>query len=185
MTGFEFGLVPVAIIIGFALTQILIGWGKVVRQWSMLQNPGLFLSFTGFAMAGILSHFVGDWAYRDVELHYGRLVLIILPTLAMVLAISVILPNDAEFPTNLREHYFSYARKSSGLFGIGILLSIIPDLLPGAANIPEAWMVGMILLPLGCMAAMRQTVVHVLSHVVVWTMLLLQMSSLTSFGSIQ
>jgi hypothetical protein len=103
----------------------------------------------------------------------------------MVLAISVILPNDAEFPTNLREHYFSYARKSSGLFGIGILLSIIPDLLPGAANIPEAWMVGMILLPLGCMAAMRQTVVHVLSHVVVWTMLLLQMSSLTSFGSIQ
>ena len=87
MTGFEFGLVPVAIIIGFALTQILIGWGKVVRQWSMLQNPGLFLSFTGFTMAGILSHFVGDWAYRDIELHYGRLVLIILPTLAMVLAI--------------------------------------------------------------------------------------------------
>ena len=103
----------------------------------------------------------------------------------MVLAISVTLPDHAEFPTNLREHYFNYAGKSSGLFGIGILLSIIPDLLPGAVNTPEAWMVGMILIPLACMVAIRRTVVHALAHVVLWTMLLLQMSSLTNFGSIQ
>lgn len=98
MTGFEFSLIPVAIIIGFALTQILLCWGRIVREWSRIQRPAFFLSFTVFAMAGVISHFVGDWAYRDIELHYGQLVLIILPTLSMVLATSVILPSDAEFP---------------------------------------------------------------------------------------
>ena len=185
MTGFEFGLIPVAIIIGFALTRILTCWGQVVRRWSELQNLGLFLSFTVFAMAGILSHFVGDWAYREIDLHFGLLVLIILPTLSMVLAISVILPSDGEFPSDLREHYFTYARKSSGLFGIGVLLSIVPDLDPGAVNTPEPWMVGAVLIPLGCMAALRRKVVHVLAHLALWAMMLLQMSSLTSFGSIQ
>ena len=185
MTGFEFGLIPVAIIIGFALTQILTCWGQVVREWASLQNPGLFLSFTVFAMAGILSHFVGDWAFRDVGLSYGQLVLIILPTLSMILSISVILPSDGEFPSDLREHYFTYVRRSSGLMGLGVLLSVVPDLLPGAANTPETWMVGAVLVPLGCMAAVRRKVVHVLSHVALWAMMLLQMSSLTSFGSIR
>ena len=72
MTGFEFSLIPVAIIVGFALTRILSRWGQVVRQWSSLQIPWLFLSFTVIAMAGMLSHFVGDWAYRERSLRPQR-----------------------------------------------------------------------------------------------------------------
>ena len=115
----------------------------------------------------------------------GRLVLIILPTLVMVMAISVILPSDGVWPSNLREHYFRYARKASGLFGAGIVLSVVPDLLPGASGIPEPWMIWSFLIPLGLMTATQHAAAHIVGHIVVWTMLLLQMSSLTSFGFIQ
>ena len=185
MTGFEFSLIPVAIIVGFALTRILSCWGQVVRQWSELEKPWLFLSFTVIAMAGMLSHFVGDWAYRDVELHFGQLVLIILPTLAMVLAVSVILPSGDDLPLDLDEYYFSYATKAASLFVIGVLLSVIPDLFPGAVNVPELWMVGAVVVPLVCIATFRRPVIHLVSHGVMWVIMLVQMSSLTSFGSIQ
>lgn len=185
MSGFEFSLIPVAIIIGVALTQILGCWARVIRHWPRLQNPGLFLSFTVIAMAGILSHFVGDWAYRNIEMHFGQLVLIILPTLAMVLAISVILPADDEIPSDLGGHYFTFVGKASGLFLVGIALSVVPDLLPGAVNTPEPWMVGAVMVPFVCITVLRHAVVHLLAHAGLWVVMLLQMSSLTSFGSIQ
>ena len=185
MSGFEFGLVPVAIIIGFALTKILNAWGHVVRRWSTLHKPWMLLSFSGFAMVGILSHFVGDWAYRDIELNLGRLVLIILPTLLMVMAISVILPTDDDWPSDLLEHYFCYSRQAAGLFCIAIALSIVPDLLPGASGVPELWMIASFVFPLVLMAVTRNHSVHVVCHVVLWAMALLQMSSLTGFGLIR
>jgi hypothetical protein len=183
MTGFEFSLIPVAIIVGFALTRILTCWGQIVRTWSNLHTPWLFLSYTVIAMAGVLSHFVGDWAYRDIDLHFGQLVLIVLPTLVMVLSISVMLPGETEFPSDLTKHYFVYVRKSSCLMGTGVLLSVIPDLFPGAVNVPEPWMVALVVAPLGLMAALRQQIVHIFAHVIMWVMLLAQMSSLTNFGT--
>ncbi len=185
MSGFEFGLIPIAIVIGFAVTKILNAWGHVVRHWSSFDKPWMFLSFTGFAMGGMLTHFVGDWAYRDIELHLGRLVLIMLPTLVMVMAISVVVPADSEWPEDLRDHYYRYARKAAGLFGFGIFLSVAPDLLPGASGVPEPWMIGAYLLPLGLMGATLHPAVHIVGHILVWAMLVLQMSSLTTFGTIQ
>jgi hypothetical protein len=185
MSGFEFGLIPIAIVVGFAITRILSAWGTVVRQWSSLKSPWLFLSFTGFAMGGMVSHFVGDWAYRDIELHLGRLILIVLPTLPMVIAVSVIVPNENDWPADLREHYFGNVGKAAALFGIGVVLSVLPDLLPGASGIPEVWMVAVFLAPLVFMVVTTHPVVHRVAHVVCWLMLLLQMSGLTSFGAIE
>ena len=131
------------------------------------------------------SHFVGDWAYRDIDLSFGRLTLIILPTLALVMAIALILPHEPKFPLNLREHYFEYAPKASRLFGIGILLSVIPDLLPGVESQPQPWIIVAFIVPIGLMAFLRNAVVHGLSQAVLWMMLLLQMLGLTSFGDVQ
>ena len=184
MSGFEFGLIPVAIIVGFALSQILIAWGHIVRQWSALQRPGLFLSFTGMALVGVLSHFVGDWSFRTVDLHFGTLMLIILPTLALVLAMSVILPANDDFPADLEAHYFKHVRKSAMLFASGITLGVLPDYLPGAQSVPEMWMVLTALVPIIAMAATQQRLVHIASQAVLWGLMLMQMSSLTDFGFI-
>ena len=67
------------------------------------------------------------------------------------------------------------AGKAAGIFGFGIVLSVLPDLLPEASGVPELWMVGAFLAPLVLMAVSRHPLAHGVAHVVSWLMLLLQM----------
>lgn len=39
MTVFEFNLIPIAIIIGFAITRVLVAWASVIRNWSTIRKP--------------------------------------------------------------------------------------------------------------------------------------------------
>ena len=185
MTGFEFAMIPVAIVIGFALTRLLNDWAYIIAHWSSFDKPGLFLSLTLFFMIGTLSHFVGDWPFREIEMGFGRLFLIILPTLVMILAIAVMVPEPAELPLNLEAHYFERIRLASGLMVLGILLSVLPDHFPGVVGAPPLWMVCLFLAPLIVLAFFRHKPVHIVAQGFIFIMTALQLSGITDFGQIQ
>jgi hypothetical protein len=182
MSAFEFAMIPVAIVIGFALTRLLNCWASITKGWSTFRKPGLFLTFTLFLMFGILSHFVGDWSFRDVEFGFGRLVLIIMPTLLMILSISIMVPEPTDLPDNLEKHYFGCIRKSLGLMVLAILLSLIPDRFPGVANPPPIWMVGLVIGPMIVLVLSTQKAVHIGGLIFMGLVMLLQVSGLSEFG---
>ena len=176
MSGFEFAMIPIAIVIGFALTRLLNCWAHIVNCWSSFEKPGLFLSFTLFLMIGILSHFVGDWSFREIELGFGRLILIILPTLLMILSVAIMVPEPADLPANLEDHYFNRIRKTLGLMIFAILLSIIPDHFPGVTNPPPYWMVSLVLAPMIVLFFLKQKRVHIGALGFICFMTVLQLS---------
>ncbi len=178
-------MIPVAIVIGFALTRLLNSWANIANSWSTIEKPGLFLTYTIFMMFGILSHFVGDWSFREVELGFGRLALIILPTLLMILSVSIMVPEPSDLPKNLEEQYFQCVRKSSALLVFGIVLSLIPDHFPGVVNAPPIWMVGLVIAPLSVLALSTHKLVHIGSLVFMGVMMLLQLSGISEFGQMQ
>ena len=185
MSAFEFFMIPIAIVIGFALSRLLNSWASIANSWSTFEKPGLFLSFTFFLMIGILGHFVGDWSLREVELGYGRLILIIMPTLLMILSISIMVPEPAGLPHNLEEHYFRRIRMSLGLMVFAILLSLVPDQLPGVVNAPPIWMVGLIIAPMTVLALSTHKFVHIGGLIFLGLMMLLQLSGVSEFGQMQ
>ena len=185
MTGFEFSMIPVAIVIGFAITRLLNNWAQIFVTWDQIKNPFLYLSFSSLLLFGILSHFVGDWPYRNIELNLGRLSLIILPALVMILGIASMVPQSTEFSQDLEKHYFERIRLSATLMGTGILLGVVPDMFPGVTDAQPVWMVLLFVAPMLLMAMVGHRLLHMAVHLFIWALLIIQLIGLTGFGRIQ
>ena len=169
MSNFEFNLIPIAIIIGFAITRVLAVWASVIRNWPTIQQPWLYLSLSMLLLVTLRVHFTGLWGYRDVEFgSLNRLLLVISPTLFFMLAISLLAPANQEIDGDLEATYFRRVRPTFALAAIAAASSALPDLLPGVVSPPTPWELLYFIVPLAVMASFLYRAVHIIGHLVLW-----------------
>lgn len=174
MSVFEFSLIPIAIIIGFGITQLLSFWANLARNWRSVSRPELLISFTLWLLTVLLVHFAGLWEYREVRFgSLGAFLVVISPTLFFMLSISVMVPSSGELSGNLSDYYFERCRMALMFAAIASALSGVPDLLPGVISPPSPWLLMTYVVPLAALALTGNRTAHVVGHVVLWLVIML------------
>ncbi len=168
MSAFEFSLIPIAIVIGFAITQLLSLWASLIRNWQAVSQPAFYVSISLWLLVALLVHFTGLWAYREVSFgSFGTLLLVISPTLFFMLSISVLVPDGGQLAGNLSDYYFERSRSVLGLAALAAALSGVPDFLPGVISSPGPWLLVWII-PLASLAFTNNRAAHSAGHVFIW-----------------
>jgi hypothetical protein len=130
MSRFEFNTVLVAIVLAFAISEILTAWGRLIRNRKCVTSPALFILASSWVLLAIVVHWFGLWAYEQAS--FDRLletVLILLPALVIALVCFVWVP---DIPTsgslNLEEHYFEAGSWTLPLIALFMLLGAVADI---------------------------------------------------------
>ena len=176
MSSFEFGMIPVAILIGFALNRLIVCWAHIFLHWQNYEDRWLFLSYSAIALVAMLSHFSSFWVYREIDFSLANMLLIVSPTLLLVLAITILVLSDEKLPANLGSYYFERNPKVSGLLAAGVLVGILPDQLPGVLTGPSLGMYLLFAATFAVMAVTSHRIVHGFCHVIVWGGLVAQVT---------
>jgi hypothetical protein len=138
MTQFEFGTIPVSIVLAFALSEILTAWGRLIRHRRHVSISWPYALVSVWLALAIILHWGGLWSY--LEVHPDRpfyLVVLLLPSLVIALACHILTPElEGEQPVRLEEHYFGVSRWVLPLCGSHMMLATASDLLmPGVTDV--------------------------------------------------
>ena len=169
MTKFEFILIPIGILIGFAINVLLTSWASLFRSWQSVSGSGFYISLSLWMLTSVLGHFSGYWEYRDHALDFPQQMLLISPTLLFMLAISVMAPRKQDLVKDYRAYYFGYSRIFFGLASAAMLLTTIPDLTFGVMSVSTLWMTLLGATPAIVLAITTRPVIHIAGHVYLWT----------------
>lgn len=141
MTFFEFLMVLIGLVGAIALSALLSYLGHIIRNWSQVENPMLFLLFSAWMIFNVIGHISGIWAYRfvDLEVHFSTFVLTA-PVIFFTLATTTLIPSatkDNE-PINLDSIYFASSPAVFLLLAIHESTALGADYLPGVVGAPPA-----------------------------------------------
>lgn len=166
MSLFEFVMVLVGLVGAIALSTILSYLGHLIRNWSNVSNPILFLTLTTWMIFNVIGHIAGIWAYRSVDLGIHISVFaIIAPIVFFTLAAATLIPVIAAdaVPIDLNDVYFSTSRPVFLLLAIHEATALATDYLPGVIDAPPAlFMLAMVAIFLAGMATKRKSVHYAL-----------------------
>ena len=174
MTRFEFNSVFVAILLAFAVSEILVSWGRLIRHRSEVKPSAFYLAITAAFLLSLLLYWFGFWAYQDVPFDEGlQTVVVILPPLVMALVAFVLTPEiirGKQF--DLEAHYFEVSRWVYPLIGLTFILAVLSDI---TLNISETESPVFYFVPaliMGSLGFTRRPVFHVLGLGFFWLMML-------------
>ncbi|MDG1231084.1 MAG: hypothetical protein P8P91_02375 [Pseudomonadales bacterium] len=109
MSEFEFVLILVSIVAGFAVSEILSGWGKLIRERAPISDTGLHLLASFWLLSMITRYVWVLWVFREIEWRFVDFILAFVPML--VLALAAYVTNPARVVNfNPTTHYLSQAR---------------------------------------------------------------------------
>ena len=121
MSAFEFILILVAIVAGFAISEILAAWGRLIRARVPVRHSALYCCASFFLLAVIVRFVWLLWALRASEWEFLSFVLTFSSILVLALAAYVIaLPRMGDL--DVLEHYFAQARPFYVLLAVFIVV---------------------------------------------------------------
>ena len=109
MSQFEFILIIISIVAGFAISEMLAGIGRSLRKSVVYRHSGLQY------LAVILLLFLATryiwtlWDYRSLQWVFWNFLLLLFPVFAIALAARVISVPANSFSVDLEDHYFANA----------------------------------------------------------------------------
>lgn len=108
MSKFEYVTVLSSIVIAFALSEILAGWGQLIRARHRVRVYWLHVAWMLILLLVLIQVWWGTWVYRDIEFEgFGALLLLLASPLTTVLAVFVFTPDLSERDfVDLRTHYY-------------------------------------------------------------------------------
>jgi hypothetical protein len=109
LSSFEFILVLSAIVAGFAISEILYSWGRLIRARVNPRQAALYFG-ASLVLLGYIVRYVWDlWVFHQAEWHFIAFLLAFAPILVLSLAAYVIsVPRDPV--PDVLGHYLSEAR---------------------------------------------------------------------------
>ena len=110
MSQFEFILIAVTIVAGFAISEVLAGVGRSLRASDGSRYSGLFYLAALILLFLACRYIWTLWDYRSLQWAFSKFVLVLVPIFALALAAHVITVSASGDPVDLEEHYFSRAR---------------------------------------------------------------------------
>ena len=129
MSKFEFTITIVSIVIAFAISELMAGWGRVLRHQPSARHDWMFSGWSvGMLLLAVL-HWSGLWLYEDVPFtSLWQLFLLLLPPLLLVAAAFLMAPNPVVGEhLELRAHFERIARPAFLLLAAFSLLSLFAD----------------------------------------------------------
>ncbi|MGJ8688453.1 MAG: hypothetical protein ACSHXZ_02950 [Gammaproteobacteria bacterium] len=140
MSKFEFIMMFVSVVVAFAMAELLMGWGKIIRARSRVKHPWLLAGWSFWLLIIITYHYLGFWEYQAYDFtKVTPMVLFLAAPIMMVLLTFALTPELRYFQKiDLEEHYFQTKNWFFCMVIIFLVLSRASDpLLPDYA---ETWL---------------------------------------------
>ena len=130
MTRFEFLMMIAAVVVAVGMTEIVGGWGRLMRTRAVVKADWLHLGWSIWILAVLIQYWIGMWAYNQLQIDYmGQIFFLIIPTLFGVLAAFAITPDVPMVgELDVREYY--WAKRTTVFLPLAafVLLSYVADL---------------------------------------------------------
>lgn len=172
MDRFEFFMTIAGVAVAIGVTEIVGGWGRLLRSQTPIKADWLHLGWCLVLITWPIMYWIGMWAYRDVEfVVMGQVLMLFIPTLLAVLAQYAITPvAQGEKTLSLRNHYLAKRRLVFLPFGMFLVMSYVADLVivgTGAAFDPASSLT-FVMVPLVLASAVSRALwLHTLTLVVI------------------
>lgn len=137
MSKFEFIMMFVSVVVAFAMAELLMGWGKLIRARSRVRHPWLLAGWSFWLLIIITYHYLGFWEYQAYDFtKVTPMVLFLAAPIMMVLLTFALTPELRYFQKiDLEEHYFQTKNWFFCMVIIFLVLSRASDpLLPDYAD---------------------------------------------------
>lgn len=151
MSKFEFIMMFVSVVVAFAMAELLMGWGKLIRARQRLTRPGLLAGWSIWLLFIMTYHYLGFWEYQAHNFtKVSSMMLFLAAPIMMVLLTFVLTPDLRHFQKmDLEEHYFQIKNWFFVMVIIFLILSRASD--PLLPDYSETWfrrMIGTIVVSL-------------------------------------
>jgi hypothetical protein len=109
MTLFEFLMMIAAVVVAVGMTEIVGGWGRLMRTRAAVEPHWLHLGWTIAILVMLIGHWVGMWSYKDLAIeNVGQIMALVVPSVFCVLAAYAITPDVPLTGTlDMREYYIT------------------------------------------------------------------------------
>ena len=130
MTRFEFLMMIAAVVVAVGMTEIVGGWGRLMRTRAIVKPDWLHLGWTILILCSLIQYWIGMWSYNELQIdRLGQIFFLIIPSLFGVLAAFAITPDvpmDGELV--VREYY--WAKRTTIFLPLAayIMTALIADL---------------------------------------------------------
>ena len=109
MSAFEFILVLVSVVAGFAVSEILSGWGRLIRERVRIMDVAVYLLASIWLLLMITRYIWVLWLFREIDWRFIDFMMAFVPIL--VLALAAYLTNPVRAASFLpKAHYQTQAR---------------------------------------------------------------------------
>ncbi len=139
MSEFEFISVFVSIVLAFAMAELLMGWGRLIRAQGDVKRPFFFLGWSVWLLLLMCFHYLGLWEYQAIDFQtVGQLVLLLMPPIVLVLLVFILAPERSRGQIiDLEDRYFSVRHWLFSLSILFIVLGTVADMM--LPDFQETW----------------------------------------------
>ena len=131
MSTFEFVLIPLAIILGFAVSEVLKGWGQQVRSRHRRSSHLVQIASSAFILFFCMIYLWALWFLRDVAWSFPLFFLITLPGFAAALAAHISRVDTSTEAAPVLKQYFQNSRPVYSLLALFPISIITVSFIPG------------------------------------------------------
>src|SRR5262245_23984908 len=136
MSKFEFTVTIVSIVIAFALSELMAGWGRILRHHPRPRIDWLFTAWSvGVLLLGVL-HWSGLWFYTNASFEsLTQLFALLAPPLSLVPIAFLLSPDPkADGSLDLGTYFREISRPTFFLLAAFSILSFVADVVVGGAS---------------------------------------------------
>jgi len=148
---FEFIMMFVSVVIAFAMAELLMSWGRIIRNRYRVQQPWLLAGWSLWLLIIMTYHYLGFWEYQAYDFtRVAPMLLFLAAPIMMVLLTFALMPEIRHYrTTNLENHFYQQKNWFLVMVIIFLLLARASDpLLPDFAETWPQRIVGTVLVSL-------------------------------------
>jgi len=109
LSKFEFIMMFVSVVVAFAMAELLMSWGRIIRNRHRVQQPWLLAGWSLWLLTIMTYHYLGFWEYQAYDFtRVAPMLLFLAAPIMMVLLTFALMPEVRYYrTTNLELHFFS------------------------------------------------------------------------------
>ncbi len=132
MTQFEFLITFASVVLAIALTEMLGGWGRLIRSRLPIRWSGLWIGYSLAVVSIIIMYWSGMWPYRDQSFREGyKIYWLAIPTFFLVVLGYLLSPepDDDADEVDLEARYWQISPRMFPLLALIFVGSVLADVI--------------------------------------------------------
>lgn len=139
MSKFEFIMMFVSVVVAFAMAELLMSWGRIIRNRHRVHSPLLLAGWSVWLLTIMTYHYLGFWEYQAYNFtRVAPMLLFLAAPIMMVLLTFALMPEVRHYrTTDLKQHYFEQKNWFFGMVIVFLWLARASD--PLLPDYPDTW----------------------------------------------